>query len=264
MNEHLCVHSDSISDESRIGIVELAVCFLYERWGLTHSHAGKREPPVESSTMTPLCTTDCCISEGKQQAPSGHNYGLQSHSLKKQESRLCCHDTEHLVTFIVYSMHLRVFYVVKKPCFVIWGLALFGFMVSQFRTARTDSWPFFSASASSCNSPQGFDVRSSGASLLLPSLLTSSTGTQRRRQRLRRSVGWHSSSTRSSFKTSEKQQVCHSSVLLHHCRGFLGLTIHKLVLGSSGCQGRFLVKWWVNRTRNLSLDHSSEFVSSSN
>lgn len=117
MNEHLCVHSDSISDESRIGIVELAVCFLYERWGLTHSHAGKREPPVESSTMTPLCTTDCCISEGKQQAPSGHNYGLQSHSLKKQESRLCCHDTEHLVTFIVYSMHLRVFYVVKKTLF---------------------------------------------------------------------------------------------------------------------------------------------------
>ena len=65
--------------------------------------------------------------------------------------------------------------------------------------------------------PQGFGVRNSGASSQLPSRLTSSTGTHRLRQRSRRSAVWPSSSTRSSFKTSEKWQVCNSFKMPRPC-----------------------------------------------
>lgn len=39
--------------------------------GNSHTATLEKETPVGLSTMTPLCTTDCCINKGKQQGPSG-------------------------------------------------------------------------------------------------------------------------------------------------------------------------------------------------
>lgn len=202
-----------LSQQSWIGIVELAVCFLYECRARTHSWCARGNPP-QSRVPWPLSVLLTAASmKGSGWLPLGQLRTAVT-QLKKLESCLRCHDTEHLVAFTLHSVQLYGFVCCRskhEPCFV--GLLFWWFMVWHTSYPCELIWTFFFFFAPSYNFSQVFGARSSEESSPLPSLQTSSTGTRLQRPKLRRSAGWPSSSTRSFFKTSEKPQVSCSFVL---------------------------------------------------